>query len=287
MRRREFIASGIAGTAALAAASSAQATQPAEQADKPKLKNRIKHSVCRWCYNSMPLEELSKNAADMGLLSVELLTEKEWAVPKSHGLTCAVAMGPNPIPNGWNRVVNHDKFVKESERLLPLIKEAGIPNMIVFSGNRAGQADSEGIKNCVTGLKRITALAEQLGVTVIMELLSSKDHPDYQCDHTKFGVEVVKGVGSDRFKLLYDIYHMQRMEGDVIATIRENFKYIAHFHTGGVPGRNEIDETQELNYRTVCQAIVDLGYTGYLGQEFIPKRDPMTSLRQAVGICDV
>ncbi len=288
MRRRDFIATGIVGTGLAALATSAQAAQPADpQVHKAKLKGRIRQSVCRWCYGSVPLEELSKNAAAMGIQSVELLTEKEWSVPKAHGITCAVAMGPNPIPTGWNRVENHDKFVKESERLLPLIKEAGIPNMIVFSGNRAGQTDAEGVKNCVTGLKRITPLAEQLGVTVIMELLSSKDHKDYQCDHTAWGVEVVKGVASDRFKLLYDIYHMQRMEGDVIGTIKENINYIGHFHTGGVPGRNEIDESQELNYTTICKAIVDLGYKGFLGQEFIPIRDPMTSLKQAVAICDV
>ncbi len=288
MRRRDFIATGIVGSGLAALASGTQAAQPADaQPPKAKLKGRIRQSVCRWCYGSMPLEELSKNAAAMGIQSVELLTEKEWSVPKAHGITCAVAMGPNPIPTGWNRVENHDKFVKESERLLPLIKEAGIPNMIVFSGNRAGQADAEGVKNCVTGLKRITPLAEKLGITVIMELLSSKDHKDYQCDHTAWGVEVVKGVASDRFKLLYDIYHMQRMEGDVIGTIKENINYIGHFHTGGVPGRNEIDESQELNYTTICKAIVDLGYKGFLGQEFIPIRDPMTSLKQAVAICDV
>ncbi len=287
MDRRGFIATGLAAAALSGSAQGAQAkgVQPVEAA--PKLRGRVKHSVCRWCYGSMPLEDLCKNAAAMGIASVELLYEKEWGTPKEYGLACAVAMGPNPIPTGWNRVENHDKFVKESERLLPLVKEAGIPNMIVFSGNRDGQADAEGVKNCIAGLKRITPLAEKLGVTVVMELLSSKDHKDYQCDRTAWGVEVVKGVGSDRFKLLYDIYHMQRMEGDVIGTIRENMKYIGHFHTGGVPGRNEIDESQELNYATICKAIVELGYTGYLGQEFIPTKDPMTSLKRAIAICDV
>ncbi|UCD75985.1 MAG: TIM barrel protein, partial [Phycisphaerales bacterium] len=189
---------------------------------------------------------------------------------------------------GWNRPENHDEFVKESERLLPLIKEAGVPSMIVFSGNRGGISDSEGIRNCVTGLKRIMPLAERLGVNVCMELLNSKvDHKDYQCDHTAWGVEVVRGVGSDRFKLLYDIYHMQIMEGDVIRTIRDNIDHIGHFHTGGVPGRREIDDSQELNYSAICKAIVEAGYEGFLGQEFIPSRDPLTSLREAVAICDV
>ncbi|MBX3375518.1 MAG: TIM barrel protein [Phycisphaeraceae bacterium] len=284
MDRRSFVATGLAA-AALAGGSRPLGAQPAE--GKAVLTGRVKHSVCRWCYGSMSVEDLCKQAAAMGIASVELLYEKEWGIPAQHGLTCAVAMGPNPIHRGWNRVEHHDEFVKESERLLPLVKAAGIPNMIVFSGNRAGQADAEGVANCVKGFRRIVPLAEQLGVTVIMELLSSKDHRDYQCDRTAWGVEVVKGVGSDRFKLLYDIYHMQRMEGDVIATIRENIAHIGHFHTGGVPGRNEIDETQELNYATICKAIVETGYTGFIGQEFIPRKDPMASLRRAIEICDV
>jgi hydroxypyruvate isomerase len=171
---------------------------------------------------------------------------------------------------------------------LPLVKARGIPNQIVFSGNRAGQDDAEGIRNCITGLKRLMPLAESLGITIIMELLNSKvDHGDYQCDRTPFGVKIVEGVGSDRFKLLYDIYHMQIMEGDVIRTITDNIKSIAHFHTGGVPGRNEIDGTQELTYSAICRAIADAGYTGFIGQEFIPRRDPFESLREAIATCDV
>lgn len=285
MNRREF----LAGSAAIAATGTFPATIAAQQAAAapPKLKGRIKQSICRWCYGKIPLDDLCKIAAELGYQSVELLGEKEWDVPKKHGLTCAVANGPNPIHKGWNRTENHDAFVKESERLLPLVKASGLPNMIVFSGNREGLPDAEGAKNCITGIQRITPLAEQLGVTIIMELLNSKDHKDYQCDHTSWGVQVVQGVASPRFKLLYDIYHMQRMEGDVIQNIRDNIQHIAHFHTGGVPGRAEIDETQELNYTTVCKAIVDTGYTGYLGQEFVPKRDPIVSLRQAATICDV
>ncbi len=287
MNRRAFLKSSLASAAALNALAAGDAAGQTQDAGVAPLKGRLKQSACRWCYGKIPLEDLCKSAAEIGLKSIELLGEKEWDIPRKYGLTCAVANGPNPIPVGWNRVENHDKFVAESERLLPLIAAAGLPNMIVFSGNRDGQPDSEGIRNCIAGIKRITPLAEKLGVTIVMELLSSKDHADYQCDHTAFGVEVVKGVGSPRFKLLYDIYHMQRMEGDVIATIRENLPYIGHFHTGGVPGRNEIDETQELNYATICKAIVDAGYDGYLGQEFIPRRDPIASLRQAAHICDV
>jgi hydroxypyruvate isomerase len=226
----------------------------------------------------------------MGLKSVELLGETEWELPKRFGLTCAMANGPSGIPIGWNRPDQHDHLVQESERLLPLVARAGLPNMIVFSGNRAGLSDADGLANCARGLARITPAAERLGVTVCMELLNSKvDHRDYQCDRTAWGVELVKRVASPRFKLLYDIYHMQIMEGDVIRTIRDHQAHIGHFHTGGVPGRHEIDESQELYYPAIMRAIADLGYTGFVGQEFIPSkgRDPMESLRNGVRICNV
>jgi hydroxypyruvate isomerase len=251
---------------------------------------RLKQSVCRWCYESIPLEVLCREAKKIGLVSVELLGEKEWDVPKRFGLTCAMANGPSTIPIGFNRPDQHDRLVAESERLLPLVAKAGLPNMIVFSGNRAGLSDAEGIENCVRGIKRITPTAERLGVTVCMELLNSKvDHKDYQCDHSPWGVEVVKRVGSPRFKLLYDIYHMQIMEGDVIRTIRDNFDHIGHYHTGGVPGRHELDETQELQYRAIMAALAERGYQGYVGQEFIPStgRDPLASLKHGFGVCSV
>lgn len=290
MRRREFVAASVTAAAALTPARTLMA-QNATQSDAPadtRLKANLRQSVCRWCYGGMPLDELCRNAAAMGIQSVELLSENEWATPKKFGITCAVANGPTSITKGWNRLEHHERFVKESQRLLPLVKDAGIPNMIVFSGNRDGQPDDEGAANCIKGLKQIMPLAEKLGVTVVMELLNSRvDHKDYQCDRTPWGVSVVKGVASERFKLLYDIYHMQIMEGDVIRTIRDNFDCIAHYHTGGVPGRNEIDQSQELNYAAICRAIVEKGFKGYLAQEFIPARDPMTSLRQAAQICDV
>jgi hydroxypyruvate isomerase len=199
-----------------------------------------------------------------------------------------VANGPTSIGYGWNNPKDHDKFVAGSERLIPLVAAAGIPQMIVFSGNRRGMPDAEGLKNCADGLKRIMPIAEKHGVTVIMELLNSKvDHKDYMCDHTEWGVELCKQVGSDRFKLLYDIYHMQIMEGDVIRTIEKHHQYIGHYHTGGNPGRAEIDETQELNYRRIVQAIVDTGFKGYLGQEFIPRKDAMTSLEAAYKLCRI
>jgi hydroxypyruvate isomerase len=274
---------GAAGALAAGVAVSAGAEQPAAPP-----KRGLKQSVCRWCYGGMPLEELARNAAAMGLKSIELLGPDEWPVVKKHGLTCAMANGPSGIVDGWNRVEDHDRLVKESERLLPLVAAAGLPSMIVFSGNRRGISDADGLKNCARGLKRITPLAERLGVTVCMELLNSKrDHGDYQCDRTPWGVELVKQVGSDRFKLLYDIYHMQIMEGDVVQTIVDNIQHIGHFHTGGVPGRNEIDETQELFYPRIVRAILDAGFKGYFAHEFIPRRDPMKSLRAAKEMCDL
>ena len=285
LSRRDAV-SWLAGSAVVLAAGPAE--RPAPEWTLPPLPGRLKQSVCQWCYDDMPLDDLCRNARDMGLKSVELLGEKEWPVLAKYGLACAMANGPCTIEVGFNRPSEHDRLVQEGARLIPLIAARGFPSMIVFSGNRNGMSDGEGLENCAKGLRRLMPIAEQYGVTVQMELLNSKvDHLDYQCDRTPWGVALAKQVNSPRFKLLYDIYHMQIMEGDVIRTIRDNIGWIGHFHTGGVPGRNEIDETQELNYRRIMEAIVDLGYAGYVGQEFIPKRDPMTSLRQGKDICDV
>ena len=286
MERREMLA-------ALGAVSAAQmlggiTPMLAETVTPVGAAGRIRQSVCRWCYQSIPLDTLARDVAKMGFKGIDLLSETEWATLKPYGLTCAVSNGPSTIPIGFNRPDQHDRLVAESERLLPLVAAAGIPQMIVFSGNRAGMSDAEGLANCAVGLMRITPMAEKLGVTVIMELLNSKvDHKDYMCDHTAWGAELVKRVGSPRFKLLYDVYHMQIMEGDVIRTIRENFAYINHYHTGGVPGRHEIDDAQELHYPTIMKAIADLGFTGYVAQEFIPVREPMVSLREAYALCNV
>jgi hydroxypyruvate isomerase len=290
LNRRNFIAATAAavGTATLRVASAQP--EPARTRPPAPGNGRLKQSVCRWCYGSMKLDDLCVNAAAMGFRSVELLTEKEWDTPAKHGLTCAIGMGPTSIPNGFNRVEHHDKFVGELERLIPLAKAARVPQIIIFSGNRKGMDDQEGLRNCAAGLRRIMPSAERDGVTIIMELLNSKvDHHDYMCDHTAWGVELVQRVGSPRFKLLYDIYHMQIMEGDVIHTITDHFDSIAHYHTAGVPGRHELDQTQELNYRAICEAIAGKGFAGYLAQEFIPTtgRDAMTSLREAFRICDV
>jgi hydroxypyruvate isomerase len=264
----------------------------------PAHKGRLKQSVCQWCFNKMPLDELCAAAAAMGLVSVELLQPKDFPVLRKHGLICAMVSNPSAragnvtvggIPNAWNRLEYHDALVPAYEAQLRATAEAGYPNLICFSGNRAGLADEQGLANCAVGLKRIVGLAEKLGVTLCMELLNSRvNHPDYMCDRTEWGVELVRRVGSERFKLLYDIYHMQIMEGDVIATIRRHHALIAHYHTAGVPGRHELDENQELFYPAIMRAIVDTGYQGYIGQEFIPRGpDPLVALRAGVQVCDV
>jgi len=279
----------VVAAAAGAAGALASGTQSAKAATgKAVTRGRIKQSVCHWCYRDMSVDALAEEAAKMGLRSVELLGDQDWPVVKKHGLVCAVGNGICDIADGLNVKANHAEIEKNFRRLLPLAKEHGVPNLICFSGNRREMADEEAWENCALLLNKVKAQAEDTGVTILMELLNSKvNHPDYHCDTTPWGVELMKRVESSRVKLLYDIYHMQIMEGDVIRTIRDNFQYIGHFHTGGNPGRNEIDETQELNYKAICEAIVDLGFDGYLAQEFIPVRDPMTSLRQAAAICDV
>jgi len=225
---------------------------------------------------------------NIGLKGIDLVDSKDWPTVQKYGLVPSMTPGAGTIPDGLNRTENHEKLEKEFRENIEKAAKAGVPNVITFSGNRRGLPDEEGIANCVTGLNRVKKIAEDKGVTICLELLNSKvDHHDYQCDHTAWGVEVVKRVDSPRVKLLYDIYHMQIMEGDVIRTIRQNIQYLAHFHTGGVPGRHEIDNTQELNYGAVAKAIVDLGFQGYLAHEFVPaSSDPIKSLEDAAKLCD-
>ena len=282
-RRSALTTFAAASGAALLGAADAEESAPTAPT------GRLKQSVSRWCYGSLSLEELCQAAKAMGILGIDLLGEAEWPVVREQGLVCAVANGPGNIMIGWNRPEHHERLITASEDLLPKAAEAGIKNMVVFSGNRRGLPDDEGITNCAKGLEKVLPLAESLDVTLCMELLNSKrDHRDYQCDHTAWGATLAKQLGSSHFKLLYDVYHMQIMEGDIIATIQENIEHIAHFHTGGVPGRNEIDDTQELNYRRICEAIADTGFDGFIGHEFVPKSDdPLASLRAAVEICTV
>jgi len=264
--------------------------EAAEVAGGGALKGRINHSVCKWCYPKVSLEDLCQAGKEMGLTSIELLEVKDFETLKKHGLMCAMITGvPGGINRGLNRLENHDKIVAFYEDVAPKVAAAGFKNIICFSGDRKGMSDEQGLENCAIGLKRIAPICEKHKVMAVMELLNSKvNHPDYMCDHTPWGVELCKKVGSEYFKLLYDIYHMQIMEGDVIATIRKSHQYIAHYHTGGVPGRNEIDDTQELHYPAIMKAIVETGFKGHVAQEFIPKRpDVLASLRQGVAICDV
>lgn len=278
----------FAGSAAILGAMGATTTSILAE-EETALKGNINHSVSRWCYGGISLDDLCVASKKMGIKSVELLGPDEWATVKKHGLTCAMCNGPDSIGYGFNRVEHHDKLVAGFEKMIPEVAKYGFPNIICFSGNRGGMDDAEGLKNCVTGLKRVMKLAEDNKVTIVLELLNSKvDHKDYMADHSAWGVELCKAVGSERLKLLFDIYHMQIMEGDIIRTIRQNHQYFGHYHTGGNPGRNEIDETQELNYSAIMKAIVEVGYKGFVGQEFIPKRkDALKSLAQAIKICDV
>jgi hydroxypyruvate isomerase len=249
---------------------------------------RLKQSVARWCYSKIPIDDLCRQAAEMGLSGIDLVEPEDWPTLRKYGLAPAMTQGKASIPNGFNRKENHDRLEKELQERIKLAAEAKAPNAIAFSGNRRGLSDDEGKDNCIAGLRRVKKIAEDAGVTICLELLNSKvDHKDYQCDHSAWGVDVMKGVDSPRVKLLYDIYHMQIMEGDVIRTIRQNIQYIGHFHTGGVPGRHELDDTQELQWRTVAKAIADLNFTGYFAHEFVPLKDPIASLRQAVELCTV
>jgi hydroxypyruvate isomerase len=282
-RRRVVKAAGVGALAVLGGpVVSRGAVEPAA------VRGNIKQSVCRWCYGDIPLEKLAVEAKRIGFRSIELVTPAEFPTVKAAGLTCAMLSGACRIEDCFNRKENHDQLEKVLREHIEFASANDLPNVICFSGNRRGMSDEEGLANCAAGLKRIVGFAEEKKVTICMELLNSKvNHRDYMCDRTPWGVELVKQVGSPRFKLLYDIYHMQIMEGDVIRTIQENKDYIAHYHTGGNPGRHEIDETQELYYPAIVKAIVATGFDGFLAQEFIPARDPLTSLAQGFRICDV
>lgn len=253
------------------------------------LKGNIHHSVSQWCYGDIPLEQFAKACKEMGLESIELLGEKDWPLVQKAGLKCAVGYATElGIPKGFNRAANHEKLISDFTNMIPKAATAGVPNLICFSGNREGQDDNEGLLNCARGIRQIIPLAEKHGVTIVMELLNSYQHEDYQCDRTSWGAALCEMIGSERFKLLYDIYHMQIMEGNIIENITKYSPYIGHVHTGGVPGRNELDETQELYYPAIMRTLVKTGYTGYVGQEFVPTmKNKLESLRRSVMICDV
>jgi hydroxypyruvate isomerase len=288
MNRRHMIGS-IAGAAVVTATNPLNSPFSGVGEGKLQLKGNIHHSVSQWCYSDIPLEEFAKACKEIGIESVELLGEKDLAIVEKAGLKCAVGYATDwGIPKGFNRIENHEKLIADFETMIPKAAKAGIPNLICFSGNREGQNDNEGMINCAAGLRKLMPSAEKYGVTIIMELLNSYGHADYQCDKTTWGSALCEMVGSERFKLLYDIYHMQIMEGNIIDTITKYSKYIGHIHTGGVPGRHELDETQELYYPAIMKALVNTGYKGYVGQEFVPsQQDKLAALKKCILICDV
>ena len=255
-----------------------------------QLKGNINHSVSRWCFDKIDLETLCIEAKKIGITGIDLVGPEAWPTLKKYNLVSTMCNGAElNLVDGFNDIQFHDKLIQRYTDMIPRVAEAGYKNLICFSGSRRGKTDEEGWNNCVIGLQQLIPLAEKYNVTLVMELLNSKfDHKDYQCDRTSWGVELVKRINSNNFKLLYDIYHMQIDEGDVIRTIKNNIQYIAHFHTAGVPGRNEIDGTQELNYPAIMRAIAGTGFEGFVGQEFIPKnQDKLASLQQAITICDI
>ncbi|WP_069657980.1 hydroxypyruvate isomerase family protein [Arcticibacter eurypsychrophilus] len=288
--RRSVIKTLLAGTAAITTSSMTSSYAASEQNAPYKLKGNINHSVCRWCFNDMSVEELCQVANTLGMKAIDLVGPKDWPTLKKYNLYSSMCNGAEiNLTDGWNTLAYHPVLIKNYMEMIPLVAKAGYKNLICFSGSRRGMDDETGLKNSTDGLKKVMALAEKHGVVLVMELLNSKvNHKDYQCDRTSWGVELAKRIDSNNFKLLYDIYHMQVNEGDVIHTIRENHAYIAHYHTAGVPGRNEIDDTQELYYPAIIKAIKETGFKGYLAQEFIPlQKDKVASLRKALEICDV
>ena len=254
-----------------------------------KRKGNIRQSVSRWCYQKIPLDQLCAYAAEIGLKAVDLLNPGEFEVPPRYGLVCSMGYaGGGEIASAMNRVENHATLEEGFRKYIPLAAKAGVPNVITFSGNRNGMSDDEGAKNTIAGLNRVKKIAEDHGVTICIELLNSKvDHHDYMCDHSAWGVQVVQAVNSPRVKLLFDIYHMQIMEGDLVRTLQKNIDWIAHFHTGGVPGRHELDATQEVQWDGVMRGIAATNFRGYVAHEFVPTGDPLTSLRQAADLCDI
>ncbi|GAA4734548.1 hydroxypyruvate isomerase family protein [Flavisolibacter ginsenosidimutans] len=295
MERRGMIKNLLlTGTAVAASPVISLAGSDVVTAKEEKLKGNINHSVCQWTYNFLPLDELCRAVKKIGFSAIDLVGPKDWPTLQKNGIFSSMCYtaGENSLTKGWNDPSQHARLIKDFTEAIPLVAKAGYKNVITFSGNRAGMDDETGLKNCVTGLKQIMSLAEKNGVMVQMELLNSKvNHKDYMCDKTPWGVELCKRLGSPNFKLLYDIYHMQIDEGDVIRTIQDNHEYIGHYHTGGVPGRHEIDDSQELYYPAIMKAILATGFKDYVAQEFIPtgkdNGDKIASLKNAIKICDV
>jgi hydroxypyruvate isomerase len=293
LSRRSIIKGILAGTAALGIPGSFSAYASENDFVKKEsgmLKGNINHSVARWCFSDFDIETLCIEAQKMGIKGIDLVGPKDWPMLKKYGLESAMCNGAEiNLVDGFNDPKFHETLLQNYSEMIPLVAEAGYTNLICFSGNRRNKTDEEGWNNCVLGLQKLIPLAEKHNVILVMELLNSKiDHLDYQCDKTSWGVELAKRLKSENFKLLYDIYHMQIDEGDIIRTIKDNHKYIAHYHTAGVPGRNEIDENQELNYSAIIKTVYETGFKGFVAQEFIPKNsDKLASLRKAIQNCDI
>jgi hydroxypyruvate isomerase len=289
-RTRRQMLQTVAATAAATAAGSWAGSTSAQAAapERPGASSgRVKQSVCRWCYSKISVEDLCVAGKRMGLAGIDLLGPVDFPTVKKHGLICTMTTS-HPLSNGLCDPTYWDASLKAINSAIEATAREGWRNVICFSGNRRGIDDKKGMDNCLKALKEIVPVAEKANIILNMELLNSKvDHHDYMCDKSPWGIELVKRVGSNNFKLLYDIYHMQIMEGDVIRTIRNDHDYFGHYHTGGNPGRNELDETQELNYKAIARAIADVGFQGYMAHEFIPLRDPLTSLGEAVELCVV
>ncbi len=288
--RREVLKNIAAGSLAVGAATLLPKVYAKEKDMPVQLKGNINHSVCRWCFNEFPLDELCIAAKKIGIKAIDLVGPQDWGTLKKHGLDSSMCNGAEiNLVNGWNHKEYHATLIKNYIEHIELVSNAGYKNLICFSGNRNGMDDETGLKNCVEGLKQVMGLAEKKNVVIQMELFNSKiNHPDYMCDKSAWGIELCKRLGSENFKLLYDIYHMQINEGDVIRTIQDHHQYFAHYHTAGVPGRHEIDETQELYYPAIMKAIVATGFKDYVAQEFIPlAADKMASLKDGVMRCDV
>ena len=291
MERRELVkkllltGGAIAATPVLSLASCSN--------ENKNLRGNIHHSVCHWTYNFIPLDELCRTVKKIGFHAIDLVGPKNWNVLKANGIYSSMCNGAEiSLTEGWNRKEHHATLIKNYTDHIDLVAAAGYKNLICFSGNRKGMDDETGLKNCVEGLKQVLSIAEKKGVVIQMELFNSKvNHPDYMCDKSAWGIELCKRLGSEHFKLLYDIYHMQINEGDVIRTITDHSQYFGHYHTAGVPGRHEIDESQELYYPAIMKAILKTGYKGYVAQEFIPtgkdKDEKVTALKKGVRICDV
>ncbi|QWX84549.1 TIM barrel protein [Cellulophaga sp. HaHaR_3_176] len=288
MKRRTFIGSAAAASIGVVACKSTN-TSSTNTKEIFSLKNNINHSVCHWCFKDIPLEDFLIYLNELGVKAIDLMGPNEWPLLKKYNIHSTMCNGAEiSLTEGWNDPQYHNILIKNYTEIIPKVAEAGYTNLICFSGNRKGMDDTIGLQNCINGLSKIIPLAEKHGVVIQMELFNQVDHPDYMCDKSAWGIQLCEGLKSENFKLLFDIYHMQIQEGDIIRSIQNNHKYFGHYHTAGVPGRNEIDDTQELYYPAIMRAILATGYTGYVAQEFIPKREnKLDSLKQGFTICDV